>query len=156
MVRGKRHDLPARPLDTDLRAHLEGVPLDASLELLIAVVREPSGTAGKEHRRQRAVERERRVIAAAEAAADIGELSVDHGRLERVVRLAQEKGDRGRGFKGDCTPSTSSRLLRPASYQARPHSGSRNIGSTDWVSNSRSSTSRAGSARASSARISSP
>ena len=34
---------------------------------------------------------------------------------------------------GDCTPSTSSRFLRPASYQARPHSGSRNIGSTDWV-----------------------
>src|SRR6476620_1048168 len=31
-------------------------------------------------------------------------------------------------------PTTSSRFLPPGSYQARPLSGSRNIGSTDWVS----------------------
>ena len=57
---------------------------------------------------------------------------------------------------GDCTPSTSSRFLRPASYQAMPHSGSRNMRSFDGFSNSRSSTKRAGLLAASSARICSP
>ena len=57
---------------------------------------------------------------------------------------------------GDCTLITRSRFLRPASYQASPLSGSRAIGSTDCVSNSRSSTKSAGLFAASSARIFSP
>ena len=77
VVGSECHHLAAGPIDADPRAHLEGVPLDAALELLIAVVREPHRAAGKKHRRQRDIEREGRVIAAAEAAADIGELSVD-------------------------------------------------------------------------------
>ena len=44
------------------------------------------------------------MIAAAEAAADIGELSVDRGRLERVAGLAQQKRDRGRGLVGRLHP----------------------------------------------------
>ena len=86
VVGGEGADLAGRAVDADPRAHLEGVPLDAALELLIAVVREPHRPAGKEHRRQRDVERERRVVAPAEAAADIGELRVDARRLERRAR----------------------------------------------------------------------
>ena len=73
VIGGECADLAGRAIDADPRAHLEGVPLDAGLELLIAVVREPDRTAGKEHRRQRDIEREGRMVAAAEAAADIGE-----------------------------------------------------------------------------------
>ena len=47
-------------------------------------MRQPDRTAGEEHRRQRHIEHERRVIAAAEAAADIGELGIDARRLERA------------------------------------------------------------------------
>ena len=46
-----------------------------ALKLLIAVVGEPDRAAGKEHRRQRDVEREGRMVASAEAAAHIGELT---------------------------------------------------------------------------------
>ena len=46
VVGGKRADLAARPLDADSRAHLERVPLDSSLELLIAIVREPHRAIG--------------------------------------------------------------------------------------------------------------
>ena len=77
VVGGECRDLAGRAIDADPRAHLEGVALDAALELLVAVVREPHRAAREEHRRQRDVERERRVVAAAEAAADIGELRVD-------------------------------------------------------------------------------
>ena len=82
MVRGESLDLAGRAVDADARAHLEGMALDAALELLIAVMRQPHRLAGKEHRRQRHIEHERRVIAAAEAAADIGELGVDVRGLE--------------------------------------------------------------------------
>ena len=70
MVGGERRDLAGRAVDPDPRAHLEGMALDAALKLLIAVMRQPHRTAGKEHRRQRDVERERRMVASAEAAAD--------------------------------------------------------------------------------------
>ncbi len=69
VVGGECLNLAGRPIDADPRAHLEGVPLDARLELLIAIVGEPDRATGKEHRRQRDVERERRVVAAAESAA---------------------------------------------------------------------------------------
>ena len=105
------------------------------LELLVAIVREPHRPAGKEHRRQRDVERERRVVAAAEAAAEIGEMRVDAGRLERRAPRRADSATDSAASCGDCTPTTSSRFLPPASYQARPPSGSRNIGSIDWVSN---------------------
>ena len=84
MVGGKCGDLAGRAVDPDSRAHLEGMALDAALELLIAVMREPHRLAGKEHRRQRDIEHERRVVASAETAADIGELGVDMRRLERA------------------------------------------------------------------------
>ena len=64
------------------RAHLEGVPLDAALELLKAIMREPDRASRQEHRRERDIEREGRVIAAAETAADIGELRIDPLGLE--------------------------------------------------------------------------
>ena len=89
MVGGECADLAGRAIDADPRAHLEGVPLDAGLKLLIAVMGEPDRPAGKEHRRQRDIERERRVVAPAEAAAHIGELRVDARRLER--RLAPRR-----------------------------------------------------------------
>ena len=73
MVGGEGGDLAGRAIDADARAHLEGVPLDAALELLIAVVGQPDRTAGQEHRRQRDIERERRMVASAESAAHIGE-----------------------------------------------------------------------------------
>ena len=133
---------------------LKGCRLMPALKLLIAIVCQPDRTAGEEHRRQRDIEREWRMIASAESAADIGELGVDPRRLEwaRALRRgdtrpilrprrATARRGRARGF------------LLPASNQASPDSGSRNIGSTDWVSNSRSSTRRAGLFAASSARI---
>ena len=59
MVSGESDDLAGRPINPDLRADLEGVPLDPRLKLLVAVVREPDRTIGEEHRRQRDVKRER-------------------------------------------------------------------------------------------------
>ena len=100
VVGGECLNLAARPIDPDPRAHLERVPLDAALELLIAIVREPDRAAGKEHRRQRDVEWERRMIASAEAAAHIGELTVDAGGLERRARPAQHERDRLRDLVG--------------------------------------------------------
>ena len=70
------------------------------LKLLIAIVRQPDRTSGKEHRRQRDVEHERRVIAPAEAAADIGELGVDARRLEGGAGVAEQIRDRFRGLVG--------------------------------------------------------
>ena len=73
VVGGERDNLAARPIDPDPRVHLECVTLDAALELLIAIMGEPDRAAGKEHPRQRDVERERGMVASAESAADIGE-----------------------------------------------------------------------------------
>ena len=57
-------------------------------------MRKPDRTARKEHRGESDIERKRRVIAPAEAAADIGKLRVDAPGLERRARFAQEIGDR--------------------------------------------------------------
>src|SRR5690349_17353819 len=76
-VVGRKGSNPAgRAIDSDLAANLERVPFDSSLELLIAVVSEPDRMSREEQGRQRDVERERRMVAAAETAADIGELRV--------------------------------------------------------------------------------
>ena len=74
------------------------VPFDSGLELLIAIVGEPNRTARKEYRRERDVERKRRVIASAEAAAHIGKLRVDARRLKRRMGFAQQVCDRLRGL----------------------------------------------------------
>ena len=47
VIGGEGADLAGRAIDADPRAHLEGVALDAALELLIAVVRQPDRPAGK-------------------------------------------------------------------------------------------------------------
>jgi len=99
LVRRECADLAGGPIDPDARVHLEGVTFDAALKLLIAIMSKSDRTAGKEHRRQRHVERERRVVAPAEAAADIGELRVDAVRPERSVRLAKKIRDRLGGFE---------------------------------------------------------
>ena len=76
------------------------MPLDPQLELLVAIVREPDRVAWKEHRRQRDVERERSVVAAAESAADIGRLHADVRRLEGGLRLTKQERERFRQFVG--------------------------------------------------------
>ena len=91
-------NLAGRPIDADPRAHLDGVPLDARLELLIAIVGEPDRATGKAHRRQRDVERERRMVASAESAADMREMRVDARRLEGVASFTQKECDRVRGL----------------------------------------------------------
>ena len=93
MIGGKRLDLAGRAIDPDPRTHLEGMTFDTALELLIAVVRQPHRPAREEHRRQGHIERERRVIASAEAAAKMSEIGVDARRLERRARLAEQIGD---------------------------------------------------------------
>ena len=77
MVGGESDHLSGRPIDPNPRAHLEGMPLDARLKLFEAVVREPDWMIREEHRRQRDIKWERRVIASAETAAAIGEIAVD-------------------------------------------------------------------------------
>ena len=77
MIGGECRDLAALAIDPDPRAHLDRVAFDAALELLVAVVRQPHRPSREEHCRQRHVEHERGVVAAAEAAADMGELGVD-------------------------------------------------------------------------------
>ena len=81
VVGGERDNLAARAIDPDPRVYFECVPFDARLELLIAVVGEPDRTIREEHPCQRNVQRERGMVASAESAADIGELSVDARRL---------------------------------------------------------------------------
>jgi hypothetical protein len=81
------------PVDADARAHLEGVPLDAGLKLLIAVVGQPDRTAGQEERGQRDIEREWGMIASAESAAHIGKMRFDVRRLERIPRVAEHIGE---------------------------------------------------------------
>ena len=100
VVRGKSLDLAGRSIDANARTHLEGVALDTALKLLIAVMRQPDGMTGEEHRRQRHIQHERRVIAAAEAAAHIGELGVDPRRLEGSAGLAKQMRDRLRRLVG--------------------------------------------------------
>jgi hypothetical protein len=98
MIAGECANPPGRAINADAGSHLEWMPLDACLELLIAIMGEPHRAAGKKHRRQRDVERKRRVVAAAEAAADIRELGVDARRLERRAGFAQEVRERLRGL----------------------------------------------------------
>ena len=90
--------LAAGPIDADRGAYLERVPLDAALELLVAVVREPHRAAGKKHCRQRDIEWEGRVIAAAKAAADISELGIDGRWLEGLPCFTQQEPNRGGGL----------------------------------------------------------
>ena len=71
-----------------------------ALELLVAIMRKPHRAAGKEHARQRDIERERRVVAATESATHMGKVRVDPRRLERAVRLAEEMRDQLRGLVG--------------------------------------------------------
>ena len=124
VIGGECHDLAGRAVDADARAHLEGVTLDAALKLLIAVVRQPHRTAGQEHRRQRDIEREGRMIASAESAAHVGKHGLDARRLERSPRVAEHVGKRlqpprkatarrarARGF---CAPACTSRARLPA------------------------------------------
>src|SRR5271167_1347119 len=47
VVGSEGQHLAAGPIDADRGAHLERVPLDAALELLIAIVREPRRATGK-------------------------------------------------------------------------------------------------------------
>ena len=100
VVSGKSDNLARCPIDPDPRANIEGVPLDPGLKLVEAVVGEPDGAIGKDHRRQSDIERERRVVASAEPAAAIGEVDVDVRRAEFRIGLAEQKCDRFRGFVG--------------------------------------------------------
>ena len=136
VVSGESDDLACCAIDPDPRPHVEGVPLDSGLKLVEAVVGEPNGTIGKDHRRQCDVQRERRVVAPAEPAAAIGEVHVDVRRAEirsrprragtRPIPPPRRATARRRRARGSC---------RSTSYHPSPLSGSRNIGSTDWVSN---------------------
>src|SRR5215470_8538835 len=81
VIGSERLDRPARAIDADARAHLDRMAFDTALELLVAVMREPYRLAREADRRERDIENERRVIAAAEAAADMGELRIDMRRL---------------------------------------------------------------------------
>src|ERR1700716_4557337 len=94
MVGDESRDLAGSAIDTDARVHLDGVSLDAALKLLIAIMRQPHRLARKEHRRQRDIEHERRVVASAETAAEIGELGVDARGFERWAGLAEAEWDR--------------------------------------------------------------
>ena len=47
VVSGESDDLAGRAINPDLRAHLEGVPLDPGLKLIEAVVGEPNWAIGK-------------------------------------------------------------------------------------------------------------
>src|SRR5262249_28006293 len=89
-------DLASRPIDPDPRVHLDGVPLDARLELLQAVMGEADRTAGKEHRREREVEREGRMGTPAEAAAEMGEMTVDARRPKWRAGFAEQERNRFR------------------------------------------------------------
>ena len=100
VVRREGRDLARPAVDPDPGVHLEGVAFDAALELLEAVMRQADGAAGKEDRRQRDVEDERRVVAPSEAAAHIGEVGLDVLGLERGLGLAQQGGDRLRALVG--------------------------------------------------------
>ena len=100
MIRGKGLDPAGGAVDPDPRAHLDGVAFDAALKLLIAVMRQPDRAAGKKHRGERDIEHERRMVAPAKAAADIGELGVDARRLERSAGLAEQERDRLGGLVG--------------------------------------------------------
>lgn len=98
MIGGKRLDQAGRTVDADARAHLDRVAFDAALELLVAVMREPHRLARKADRRQRDIENERRVVAAAEAAADMGELGVDMRGLVGRMRFAEQMRERLRSL----------------------------------------------------------
>ena len=84
VIGGERLDLAGRAIDADARAHLDRVALDAALKLLVAVMRQPHRLAGKADRGERDIKDERRVVASAEAAADMGELRVDVRRACRA------------------------------------------------------------------------
>src|SRR5215471_19338812 len=98
VVGSEGQHLAAGPIDADRGAYLKGVPLDTALELLVAVVRKPHRVAGKKHCRQRDVEREGCVVAAAEPPAQIGELRVDGRWPERLACFVEQEPDRGGGL----------------------------------------------------------
>src|SRR6476660_3196180 len=89
MIGGKSTDLAGRAIDADARAHLEGVTLDATLKLLIAVMGQPYRTAGQEDRGQRDIVRERGMVASTESAAHIGKQGFYVRWLERSPRVAE-------------------------------------------------------------------
>src|SRR5262249_11278539 len=91
VVGSEGQHLAAGPIDADRGAYLKGVPLDTALELLVAVVRKPHRAAGKKHCRQRDIEWEGGVIAAAKAAADISELGIDGRWLEGLPCFTQQE-----------------------------------------------------------------
>ena len=97
MIRGECGDFACRSIDADACAHLERMPLNSPLELLITILGEPHGATGKEHRRQRNVKREWRVVAPAKSAAHICEMRVDMRRLEVGAGVAQQSCDGGCG-----------------------------------------------------------
>src|SRR5260370_41443478 len=65
VVGGETLDLAGGAIDADARVHLDRVALGAALKLLIAVMRQPDRLTRKEHRGERDVEHEGRVIAPA-------------------------------------------------------------------------------------------
>ena len=68
--------------------------LDAALKLLEAVMRQPDRLAWKEYGRQSHVERKRRVVTSAKAAADIGKAPVDACWPDSRFGLAEHEGHR--------------------------------------------------------------
>ena len=80
---------PGLAINADARSHAEGMPLDPGLELLGAAVGEPHRPARKEHRGERQIEWKGRVVAAAEAAAQIGEMRVDTRGLQILARVTE-------------------------------------------------------------------
>ena len=99
VVGGERRHPAARPVHPEPRLHLERVPFDPALELLVAILREANRAAGEEDRRQGHIERKRRVIAPPKATAEMGELGVDALRLEACGGLAEKIGDGACGLE---------------------------------------------------------
>src|SRR5450432_4258074 len=96
MVGGESLDPGRRAIDGDSRPHFEGVPLGAALKLLIPIMRQPYRTVRQEHRCKRHIQHKRRVVLAAEAASEMGEVRVDAARPEWRRGLAEQESDRFR------------------------------------------------------------
>ena len=127
VVGGEADDFAGRPIDPHPGADLEGVPLDPRLKLLEAVVREPDRTIGEEHRRQRDVKRERRMVASAESAAAIGRIGVDahwlHGRLGLAEQICDRAGDLEGRLRADDKLEGLARPIEPgkAAFRLEKH-----------------------------------
>ena len=93
-----------------------------------------TGLSGENRPAKRDVEREDRVVFAAERTADIGAVGDDAWPPPCRWRYsATSVATLAAACWGDWTPTTSSSLRVPASYQESPASGSRKTWSTDWV-----------------------